>query len=204
MDLHSLWQIERRVDQHLIRACRKAPAMMIPPGAPALGPWPEKQIGAATAAVPGRSSIVLATTDAQILDGMGELLRGYRVNTIWARGIHEVQTALAEQDVLACFCGFWLVDGTYRDVVRLLKHRRAEVPMIIVCSPECPQEYRDYLAALNIRAFDFICHPYRSMDLERILESVAALRHAPARTAAAAAIQTSDRSVESYGLRRAS
>jgi DNA-binding NtrC family response regulator len=147
---------------------------------------------------------VLATTDQQILDGMGELLRGYRVNTIWARGIHEVRTALAEQDVLACFCGFWLVDGTYRDVVRLLKHHRAEVPMIIVCSPECPQEYRDYLAALNIRAFDFICHPYRNMDLERILESVVALRHAPTRTAANATVQISDRSVEPHGLRRTS
>ena len=178
--------------------------MMIPPGAPSLRPRPETQNAASPTAIPDRSSIVLATTDTQILDGMGELLRGYRVNTIWARGIREVQTALAEQDVLACFCGFSLVDGTYRDVARLLKSRRAELPMIVVCSPECPQEYRDYLAALNIRAFDFICHPYRHLDLERILESVVALRHAPARTAPSATIPISDRSVESYGLRRAS
>jgi DNA-binding NtrC family response regulator len=178
--------------------------MMIPPGAPVLRQRPESQFAASSAAVPGRASIVLATTDRQILDGMGELLRGYRVNTIWARGIHELQTALGEHDVLACFCGFSLVDGTYRDVARLLKHGRADVPMIVVCSPECPQEYRDYLAALNIRAFDFICHPYRSMDLERILESVAALRHAPARVAASAAVPASERAMESYGLRRAS
>jgi DNA-binding NtrC family response regulator len=176
--------------------------MMTPSGAPSLRPRPESQLAASQAAIPGRSSIVLATTDAQILDGMGELFRGYRVNTIWARGIEEVRTALAEQDVLACFCGFWLVDGTYRDVVRLLKHQRADVPMVIVCSPGCPQEYRDYLAALNIRAFDFICHPYRNMDLERILESVVALRNAPVRTAAQA--RTADRSFEPYGLRRAS
>lgn len=178
--------------------------MMIPPGAPGFRSRPESQFSASPAAIPGRASIVLATTDPLILDGMGELLRGYRVNTIWARGIHELQASLAEQDVLACFCGFSLVDGTYRDVARLLKQRRADVPMIVVCSPECPQEYRDYLAALNIRAFDFICHPYRNMDLERILESVVALRHAPARVAAASAIPTSDRSVETYGLRRAS
>jgi hypothetical protein len=86
-------------------------------------------------------------------------------------------------------------------VVRLLKHRHAEVPMVIVCSPECPQEYRDYLAALNIRAFDFICHPYRNMDLERILDSVVALRNAPIRTSTA---HSSDRSFESDSLRRAS
>jgi DNA-binding NtrC family response regulator len=162
---------------------------------------PETQYAPSPTAIPGRSSIVLATTDAQILDGMGELLRGYRVNTIWARSTEEVRSALAENDVLACFCGFWLVDGTYRDVVRLLKHRRAGVPMVIVCSPECPQEYRDYLAALNIRAFDFICHPYRNMDLERILDSVVTLRNAPIRTSTAL---SSDRSFESDSLRCAS
>jgi len=174
--------------------------MMISPGAPTARPRPEHQF----TAVPGRSSIVLATTDPRILDGVGALLRGYRVNTLWARGIHELQTALAEQDVLACFCGFSLVDGTYRDVARLLKHRTAGVPMIVVCSPECPQEYRDYLAALNIRAFDFICHPYRSSDLERILESVVALRHPPARAAVAATVAASECAADSYGLRRAS
>jgi DNA-binding NtrC family response regulator len=175
--------------------------MMIPPGAPAIRPRHDRQYTPSPTAIPGRSSIVLATIDAQILDGMGELLRGYRVNTIWARGTEEVRAALAENDVLACFCGFWLVDGTYRDVVRLLKHRHAEVPMVIVCSPECPQEYRDYLAALNIRAFDFICHPYRNADLERILDSVVALRNAPIRTSTA---RSSDSSFESDSLRRAS
>jgi DNA-binding NtrC family response regulator len=178
--------------------------MMIPPGGPAARPWRETQYDTKPQAIPGRSSIVLATTDPQILDGMSELLRGYRVNTIWAKGIEEVRGALAEHnDVFACFCGFWLVDGTYRDVVRLLKQRHAEVPMIIVCSPECPQEYRDYLAALNIRAFDFICHPYRNMDLERILESAVALRDAPARSSTRVA-HSSERSFDSRGLRRAS
>jgi DNA-binding NtrC family response regulator len=177
--------------------------MMIPPRAPEIRPRPETQFIQSYSVLPGRARIVLATTDPQIREGMGELLRGYRVNAIWARGIEEVRAALAEEDVLACFCGFWLLDGTYRDVVRLLKHRHAAVPMVIVCSPECPQEYRDYLAALNIRAFDFICHPYRNMDLERILDSLVALRSTPARSSAPAA-QAPGRSLESHGLRRAS
>ena len=46
-----------------------------------------------------------------------------------------------------------------------------EVPAIIVCEPACPHEYRDCLAALNIRAFDFIYYPYRKTDLERILQA---------------------------------
>jgi DNA-binding NtrC family response regulator len=176
---------------------------MISPGTSPIRLRPETQYSANGAAVPGRPNILLATIDPQIRQGMGELLKGYRANTIWSTGIEEVRSSLAEQDVLACFCGFWLVDGTFRDVVRLLKHHRAEIPMIVVCSPECPQEYRDYLAALNIRAFDFICHPYRPSELERILDSAAALRSAPLRSPALVA-HSSDSSFDSSELRRAS
>jgi DNA-binding NtrC family response regulator len=152
--------------------------------------------------VSGRPGVVLATTDTEIRRSVGELLQGYAINTIAASGMGEVTSALTQEDVIACFCGFWLVDGTYRDVVRHLKHQRAEVPVVIICAPTCPQEYRDYLAALKIRAFDFICHPYRRTDLERILNSAIALRtDFHPRTQAA---QSSDLSSETSGLRRAS
>jgi DNA-binding NtrC family response regulator len=175
---------------------------MNPLSAQLIKPRPRTQFSVGHAAVPGRPTILLATVDPLIRQGMGDLLEAYKVNTRCATGIEEVRFALTEQDVLACFCGFWLIDGTYRDVVRLLKHHRAEIPMIILCPPECPQEYRDYLAALNIRACDYICHPYRPGDLERILDSVAVLRNTPSRTPATAT-STSDRSFET-GLRQAS
>ena len=134
---------------------------------------------------------------------MAELLRDYRFNTLWASGTEEIKSTLAKEDVAACFCGFWLVDGTYRDVVRHLKRERPEIPVIIVCAPTCPNEYRDYLAALNIRAFDFICHPYRRIDLERILRSAMALRNRPAEMPAST-VDCSDGSFDSPEFRRAS
>jgi DNA-binding NtrC family response regulator len=148
-------------------------------------------------------SILLATIDSDIRRSMEELLQNYRITTLWASGMEEIKSALAKEDVAACFCGFWLVDGTYRDVVRHLKSERADVPVVIICAPACPQEYRDYLAALNIRAFDFICHPYRRIDLERILNSAMALRDRPAEMPASPANASAD-SPDSYGLRRAS
>jgi DNA-binding NtrC family response regulator len=66
--------------------------------------------------------------------------------------------------------------GTNRDVVRQLKRQPVEIPVIVVCAPGCSEEYRDYLAALNIRAFDYVCHPYRQADLERILHSAISVR----------------------------
>jgi DNA-binding NtrC family response regulator len=128
-----------------------------------------------------RPTVLVATVDSTISDSMRELLQMYPLRAIWAKGIEEVRAVLATENVRACFCGFWLVDGTYRDVVRLLKHQALEIPAIVVCEPACPHEYRDYLAALNIRAFDFICHPYRRTDMDRILRSAISERSPIAR-----------------------
>jgi DNA-binding NtrC family response regulator len=128
-----------------------------------------------------RPIVLVATTDPIISDSMRALLQMYPLRTLWTKGVGEVRALLTKENVAACFCGFWLVDGTYRDVVRLLKRQPVEIPAIIVCEPACPNEYRDYLAALNIRAFDFICHPYRKTDLERILQATLSERAHAAR-----------------------
>jgi DNA-binding NtrC family response regulator len=132
-----------------------------------------------------RPTVLVATAEPAIGASMRDLLQGYPIRTIWARGVNEVRLALAKESVLACFCGFWLIDGTYRDAVRHLKGQPIEVPAVVVCEPSCPQEYRDYLAALNLRAFDFLCHPYRKMDLERILEAAISKRGQAVRAAQA-------------------
>ena len=124
--------------------------------------------------------ILLATTDLEIRHSIGDLLSGYKIKTLLASGLEEIKSALARNDIAACFCGFWLVDGTYRDVVRCLRLQRAEIPVIVVCARTCSKEFRDYLTALNIRACDFISYPYRESDMDRILQSALALRHLPA------------------------
>jgi DNA-binding NtrC family response regulator len=118
-----------------------------------------------------QATVLLATNDLEIHGTMSELLAPFAVRTVWSKGLEEVKYVLAREKVSVCFCGFWLLDGTYRDVLRHLRLQCAEIPAVIVCAPSCPHEYRDYLAALNISAFDFICHPYRKSDIERILNS---------------------------------
>jgi len=119
------------------------------------------------------ATVLVAINDTEIRRDMSALLESFPVKTLWARGVEEVKYVLSRENVSLCLCGFWLLDGTYRDVVRCLRLQRAEIPAVIVCAPSCPHEYRDYLAALNISAFDFICHPYRMSDMEKILHSVA-------------------------------
>jgi DNA-binding NtrC family response regulator len=128
-------------------------------------------------------TVLIATAEPAIRASMHDLLQAYPLRTIWARGVDELRAVIAKESIAACFCGFWLIDGTYRDVVRHLKRQSVEIPAIVVCAPSCPQEYRDYLAALNLRAFDFLCHPYRRTDLERILRAAFSKRDQSVRVA---------------------
>jgi DNA-binding NtrC family response regulator len=130
--------------------------------------------------------------DPDIRASMSVLLKNYNVKAVSVTGLEELRLVLARENVSACFCGFWLVDGTYRDVVRQLRRQPVEIPVIVVCAPECSQEYRDYLAALNMRAFDYICHPYRKADLERILHSAILMQHSsmPSRDTYSTALET--------------
>jgi DNA-binding NtrC family response regulator len=152
---------------------------------------------------PARPNILVATNDPEIRNNMAELLRAYDIKVLWAKSVEEVKAVIANEDTAACFCSFWLVDGTYREVVRSLKKQRVEIPAVIVCAPTCPHEYRDYLAALNIRAFDFICHPYRRSDLERILHSAIGA-HVQSGQSSVASMAASFPVRDSSPLRRAS
>lgn len=128
--------------------------------------------------------VLLATTDLEIRHSISELLNGYKIKTLFASGLGEIKSALSRNDIAACFCGFWLVDGTYRDVVRYLRLQRAAIPVTVVCARTVSQEFKDYLTAFNIQACDFISYPYRAIDVERILQSATSLGSLPVRLAA--------------------
>jgi len=77
--------------------------------------------------------------------------------------LEEVKSVLAREKVSVCFCGFWLLDGTYRDVVRHLRLRRAEIPAVIVCALHARRLSRLSCSAEHQRV-RFICHPYQKSD----------------------------------------
>jgi DNA-binding NtrC family response regulator len=118
-----------------------------------------------------KPTVLIATIDLEIRAGLAEMLEGAAIDAIWVSGVKEFKTVVARERVAACLCGFWLQDGTYREVIRHLRRERMEIPAIIVSAPSCPQEFRDYLAAMNLGTLDFLPYPYRQDDLTQILES---------------------------------
>jgi DNA-binding NtrC family response regulator len=118
---------------------------------------------------PDQPNILIATIDPEIHLGLTELFQSFSLNTIWLRGVGSAKNTLSRQKIAACFCGFWLQDGTYRELVRHIRRERMEIPVIIVSTPACPDEYHDYLSAINLGALDFLSHPYQKSDLEKML-----------------------------------
>jgi DNA-binding NtrC family response regulator len=115
------------------------------------------------------TTILIATVAPEIYNDLNGLLQPFSIHTIWAKGVEAAKRILAKQKIDACLCGFWLQDGTYRELVRHIRRESMEIPLVLVSEPDGPHEYRDYLAAMNIGALDFLCHPYKKTDLEGIL-----------------------------------
>lgn len=120
---------------------------------------------------PGQPSVLIAAVDPDIRKSLADLLRNYSTNSVWVDSVKDIKSVIAKTQFAACFCALWLLDGTYREIVQHFRHRRMDMPVVIVSAPESPIEYRDYLAAMNIGALDCLCYPYEQSHFEAILES---------------------------------
>jgi DNA-binding NtrC family response regulator len=115
------------------------------------------------------ASLLIVSADPQLRNDLSEAIDGRWSRIQSATGADSAKRLLAFNRIAACLCGFELEDGSYRDVVKFAKRQNTEIPVIIVSTPNCPNEYREYLAAMNAGAFDFLCYPYQKREVERML-----------------------------------
>ena len=119
--------------------------------------------------IPDAPTVLVAAIDWQVRIGLSTVLPCFTINTVWVASVAEATRVLESKDISTCLCGFWLEDGTFKDLARHMRRLETKVPVIAVSAPACRNEYRDYLAAMNIGAFDFLCHPYQKSDVNRVL-----------------------------------
>lgn len=115
------------------------------------------------------STIVIATNDLKMRTALTRILRDRGVGIECVEGVGAANELFVGADVAACLCGFGLDDGSYKELVKLARRQTPEIPVIIVSTPSCSNEYTEYLAAMNAGAFDFLCYPYQTREVERIL-----------------------------------
>lgn len=144
------------------------------------GSKPIRKSPAAIRRPAGNPTVVIATVDPDIREGLSTLLASSYVNAIWVSSVQDIKAVVRQEKIAACLCGFWLQDGTYREVIQLLRRERAEIPAIIVSAPACPDDYREYLEAVDIGAIDFLPYPYRQTEFERILAGATGGEYRPA------------------------
>lgn len=135
------------------------------------------------ALTPEAPTILVASSDSAVSDSLARLLEPYPINTVWVKALADARIWFAPERIGACLCGFWLEDGTCREFVKQTKRESSEIPVIIVSSPACENEYREYLAAMNTGAFDFLCYPYRRLELKRMLRRALTMHARAARIA---------------------
>lgn len=115
------------------------------------------------------STVVVATNDPKIRAALSGILSDSEIELECVDGASGAYEFFARGDVAACLCGFGLDDGTYKELVRFARRQTPEVPVVIVSTPSSANEYNEYLAAMNAGAFDFLCYPYQTREVERIL-----------------------------------
>lgn len=116
-----------------------------------------------------QSNVLVATIDLEIRKMLADVLETSSLNAIWVNTVEGIKSGLRRGNIAACLCSFWLLDGTYRDVLRCVKRQPGQIPLVVLCPPTCSPQQQEFLGALNIGTFGFICYPYRGQDLERVL-----------------------------------
>ena len=123
---------------------------------------------------PGWPTVLVATLDVEVRNGLAQLLPVFPINTVWVKSVEDARSVLASSQITACFCDIWLQGGTCRELIWHVRRISAGLPVIIVSAPNCPNEYRDRLAALNLEDLYFLDHPYRLSDLEHFIDLASA------------------------------
>ena len=124
----------------------------------------------------GRPTVLIAASDPEIREALANMMLYQPLHTIWVDRVEDAKSIMVTMRIATCFCGLWLQDGTYREIVRHLRREQSDIPIVIVSGPTSPIEHEVYLSAMNIGAFDCICYPFQQTHFDAILESAIATR----------------------------
>jgi DNA-binding NtrC family response regulator len=91
------------------------------------------------------------------------ILEDLGVSTFASATLAEAEEVLSRHPIALVFCDDRLTDGSYRDLLQRLRTSK-QSPHTVVTSRT--GEWKEYLEALGLGAFDMIQRPYRSTDVE--------------------------------------
>jgi DNA-binding NtrC family response regulator len=112
---------------------------------------------------------LVVSSDAEVSRKLAESLGQSGLAPLFASTVVESRVALAGSEVVVVLCNECLADGTYEDIVNLVRRSHTKIPLVVVSRTG---EWPEYLRAVDRGAFDYVAYPPMSGDLQR------AIRHA--------------------------
>jgi DNA-binding NtrC family response regulator len=113
--------------------------------------------------------VVVASSVREQRNSLAKIIGQLGLQPITAEDVSAVRAILARQSVHLLFCQDDLPGGGFRETLRLAR-RNGSGAILVVCS--LLGEVDQYLNAMDLGAFDFIAPPYRSSEVETIVDRV--------------------------------
>jgi len=111
----------------------------------------------------GHPHALIASSHLECRRVLLRILKDLGVNAFASATLAEAEEVLSRQRVALVFCDDHLTDGSYRDLLRSLRTWKQSPHTVVTTRTG---EWKEYLEALGLGAFDMIQYPYRSTDVE--------------------------------------
>jgi DNA-binding NtrC family response regulator len=111
----------------------------------------------------GLPQALVASSHLECRRALLRILEDLGVNAFASATLAEAEEVISRQRIALVFCDDHLTDGSYRDLLHNLRTSK-QSPHTVVTTRTA--EWKEYLEALGLGAFDMIQYPYRPTDVE--------------------------------------
>lgn len=110
---------------------------------------------------------MLLGEDPEACDVGSELLGRCGLATTRLSTVADLRKRIAEQEACLLLCEDVLPDGDFRDVLKVVRDSRATVPVILFSRLA---DWDEYLAAMKLGAHDLLRFPFRTGELQWVID----------------------------------
>jgi DNA-binding NtrC family response regulator len=111
---------------------------------------------------------LLVVSDSAGRQRLADAVKRYGLRPVLSSTVAQAKVSLGARPIAVVICEETLLDGSFRDVLQIV--RGSDLPIPVVVSSSLGDVDR-YLEAMELGAFDFVACPYRTSELEAVLNS---------------------------------
>jgi len=111
---------------------------------------------------------LVVSSDEEVRRKLAETLGQCGLAPVFASTVAGSEMALCGRKVFIVLCHNFLIDGKYEDIVKMVSHSGANVPVIVVSRTA---DWPEYLTALRAGVFDYLAYPPIAGELQRIIRN---------------------------------